>query len=144
MHPRLLPARSLNHDKALLGIPPDSVTVDNALVRVMIAATVLGWPRPGLADDDGLSPTDGLAKEAREHSRQLEQARDRDEAQRRELEDQQRVWEQAQEQAYQHQEHERQQQEQEHQQREQEYSRQREQEYQKGQAYRRGYDDAVR
>src|ERR1700726_3032015 len=28
-----LPARILNHDKALLGIPPDSVTVHNALAR---------------------------------------------------------------------------------------------------------------
>jgi hypothetical protein len=28
----ILPARILNHDKALLGISPDSVTVDNALV----------------------------------------------------------------------------------------------------------------
>lgn len=31
IHPGLLPARILNHDKTLLGIPPDSVTVDNAL-----------------------------------------------------------------------------------------------------------------
>src|ERR1700732_1680264 len=31
IHPGPPPARILNHDKALLGIPPDSVTVDNAL-----------------------------------------------------------------------------------------------------------------